>query len=373
MTAQAHSELAARPAPPLWRSLIRLARPTQWSKSVFVLVGPFYGARDLMAAGRTMEGIIIPALLAAAAFAMVSSGCYVINDIFDRVADRSHPRKARRPIAAGYISVPQAWTFAIVLFALAAAFTTSIAFAFPDGGGSALKVGAMLGLYAVNVFCYSARLKHHIIADVISLALGFVIRVLAGCFAIGIEPTVWLLNVTFFLSMFLAFGKRLGERRTLDGRDTPPTPAASSASPAVVSLETGSPRAVSGAALHRRVQARYTDTLLQIAVVVCAAITLMTYALYVQDQSQKLHVGYKLWLTVLPLTYGLFRCIVLLEEGEYDDPTEIAVHDRGMQFAAVLFLAVTIALVVLHRGAPSPATPPPGDPPVQAVTLPAGA
>lgn len=306
------------------RSLIKLARPTQWSKSVFVLIGPFYYVRDQLAAGKSVEAMIVPALLAAAAFALVSSACYVVNDIFDRVADRAHPRKKNRPIASGRVSVGQAWVFAGALLALAAGVTLAI-------GSGAPMVGLWLAIYAANVFAYSAVLKHHIMADVISLASGFVIRVMAGCVAIGIEPTVWLLNVTFFLSMFLAFGKRLGERRTLEGKS-----------------ESGSRKAEGGsAAAHRRVQARYTDSLLQTAVVVSAAITLMTYALYVQDQAEKFHRGFWLWVSVLPLTYGLFRCIVLLEEGKYDDPTEIAVHDRGLQLAAGVFLVVTIGLMVL--------------------------
>ena len=120
---------------------------------------------------------------------------------------------------------------------------------------------------------------------------------MAGCAAVGIEPSVWLLNVTFFLSMFLAFGKRLGERRMLSGADS-------------AAHDPGR------AALHRKVQAGYTDSLLQMAVVVTAVITLMTYALYVKEQGPRYVVGFNLlWLTMLPATYGLLRTIVKLEQG----------------------------------------------------------
>jgi len=168
---------------------------------------------------------------------------------------------------------------------------------------------------------YSVWLKHLIISDVMSLSIGFVLRVMAGCAAVAIQPSTWLLNVVLFLSMFLAFGKRLGERRTLsetlDGE--------------------------SGAALHRRVQQQYTETILQMAVIVTAVATLMTYALYVQASGEEYVRGFNLlWLSVLPASYGLLRCIVLLEAGRYDDPTELATHDRPFQVAGIAFLLVTI-------------------------------
>jgi len=148
---------------------------------------------------------------------------------------------------------------------------------------------------------------------------------------IAIVPSTWLLNVTFFLSMFLAFGKRLGERRTLN--------ASGGADPA-------------GAIAHRKVQERYTDVLLQMAVVVTAVATLMTYAAYVQD-ADTTHPDHPfgfnvLWLSLLPATYGLLRCIVLLEAGKFDDPTELAFKDRGFIAASLMFAAIT-GLVLLSR------------------------
>src|SRR5690606_16191438 len=119
--------------------------------------------------------------------------------------------------------------------------------------------------------------------DVISLASGFVLRVLGGCAAAMVVPSSWLLNCIFFLSMFLAFGKRLGERRTL-GAD---------------------------AAAARGVQSVYTDDLLRMSVVVTAVATLITYAGYVQAHEEDYRRGFNLlWLTMLPATYGLLRCIV---------------------------------------------------------------
>ncbi len=319
---------ADRIAPPLWQSLVRLARPTQWTKSAFVLVGPFYALKDLNFQVQDPWALIIRALIAAGAFALVSSACYVVNDIFDRVADRAHPRKRLRPIAAGHVSTGVAWSFAAVLLVAGASLLLMLR------GSNEQWVALTLGLYALNVFLYSAYLKHKVIADVISLSLGFVLRVMGGCAAAGVEPSVWLLNVTFFLSMFLAFGKRLGERRTLAVADDE--------SPA----DDSRPGSLSRAVEHRRVQAGYTDNLLQMAVMVTAVITLMTYALYVQDLGPRYTRGFNLmWLTMLPAFYGLFRCVVLIERGRYDDPTELATRDRGFQAAGVLFLALTFAFL----------------------------
>jgi len=315
-------ETPAPIAPParqrsLARSLVKLARPVQWSKSAFVLIGPFYGWAGVV---QTHEGT--PTWLLAwwvfavtFGFALASSGCYVINDLADQEADRAHPRKKYRPIACGRVSPRLAVWFAASLIAGSLGLILTIPA--PARWWTLLVVA----LYVVNVMLYSKWLKHLIISDVMSLSLGFVLRVMAGCAALAIVPSTWLLNVVLFLSMFLAFGKRLGERRTLsqtlDGH--------------------------SGAALHRRVQQQYTETILQMSVVVTAVATLMTYALYVQDMGEQYVRGFNLlWLTMLPASYGLLRCIVLLEAGVYDDPTELATRDRPFQLAGFAFLLVTL-------------------------------
>lgn len=316
------------PRPPLAISLLRLARPVQWSKSAFVLFAPLYHLRDQVDEGlpfvEALTAMAPPALAAAAAFALASSGCYVINDMRDREADRAHPRKRNRPIAAGHVSAAQAYAFAAALFVASAALV--LVFIPREDAG---LVGAAIGAYVANVIAYSLYFKHKVIADVMSLSLGFVLRVVGGALAIGISPTVWLLNVVFFLSMFLAFGKRLGERKAFARG---------------VESEEGVGLAVS----HRRVQGAYTDNVLSMAVVVTAVATLMTYALYVEAQAVRYvneAVGL-LWLTLLPATYGLLRCMVMLDRGEYDDPTELAVRDRGVQAAGFAFALITAALFV---------------------------
>lgn len=319
-------------------SLVKLARPHQWAKSVFVLLGPLYGLRALIAAGEAMgkgqgeaiRHILVQALAAAMVFAFASSACYVFNDIQDVEKDRVHPRKKFRPIAAGHVPVGVAWVFMVALFVIAAGFSFFI-----DGrhrGGLLLVVA----LYAANVIAYSAVLKHAVVADVISLSLGFVFRVIGGCVATAIAPSTWLLNVTLFLAMFLAFGKRLGERRTA---------------------------AAAGydASAARGVQAKYTDDLLRMAVVVTAVGTLLTYAGYVQGLEKEytftlalgeLSLGRMnwMWFSILPAMYGMLRAIVLLERGVHDDPTEMVVKDRALAYSGAAFVAISAAVLLLARG-----------------------
>jgi decaprenyl-phosphate phosphoribosyltransferase len=300
------------------RDFVRLARPQQWAKGAFVVVGPAYA----VATGTPLTWSMALSLAAAVlAFGFASSACYVFNDIRDRGADRLHPRKRHRPIASRRVSVPVAGRFALGLLGAAA---LAIGMVFVVGGGSlaALLLAGVIGIYIVNTTIYSLFLKHEVVLDVMVLATGFVLRVMGGCAAALVVPSTWLLNVVLFLAMFLAFGKRLGERRTMGD-------------------------AAPGA---RHVQSAYTDDLLRMAVVVTAVATLITYAGYVQEQERHYQWGFNLlWLTMLPAVYGLLRCIVLLERGDYDDPTELAARDRPFQGAVVVFGLITAAVAVgLH-------------------------
>lgn len=304
-------------ARPLPLALLKLARPAQWAKGLFVVIGPLYAVTD----GVHPPWIAVLATLLA--FNLASSGCYVINDLRDVEQDRAHPRKRRRPIASREVTPRQAGFFAATLFTAAAILVvlTSLTSA-PRAG---FLVAAAVALYTLNVTAYSLRLKRVAILDVVSLAAGFVLRVLGGCAAASVEPSTWLLNCTFFLSMFLAFGKRLGERRTMDEQGRSATTA-------------------------RAVHSVYTDDLLRMVVVMTAVATLVLYAGYIQARDEKYTHGFNLmWLTVLPATYALLRSILLVERGQYDDPTELAVHDRPFQAAIAIYGLLTVGVIVAAR------------------------
>jgi decaprenyl-phosphate phosphoribosyltransferase len=306
----------AVPSTPLWRGLIKLARPKQWSKSAFVAVGPAYWLVDHSPADTPR--FVLTVGLACLAFALASSGCYVFNDLADVEQDRNHPRKRNRPIASGVVPPGVAKVFGVSLFAAAGVCVLPL----PAPGW--WICGLLVAAYIANVMAYSAGLKRIVIADVMSLSMGFVIRVVGGCAAIAIAPTTWLLNVVLFLSMTLAFGKRLGERRA-SGID---------------------------ATSIRGVQKQYSDELLRMALVVTAVGTLLTYAGYVTSrEADFLWFGFNtLWLSLLPATFGLLRAILLLEHGRYDDPTELAVSDRAFQASAALFGVMTVGAWLVSRG-----------------------
>ena len=318
----AHQPSPARARRSLPLALLALGRPKQWSKSGFVLIGPAYGW--VQQGGRFTADGVIAVVLAAAAFALASSGCYAVNDLRDAEADRTHPRKRRRPIASGEVSPQQGLVFAIAMYVLAGLCVALM----PTG--LVWLTGLLVFLHVANVTGYSLGMKRVAVLDVMSLAMGFVLRVVAGCAAADIAPSTWLLNCTFFLSMFLAFGKRFGERRTL-----------------------GSAAAAEAA---RSVQKHYSDEMLRMAVVVTGVATLLTYAGYVQDrvtaqaggEAEVIANGFAfnpLWLTMLPATFALFRCMTLLERGRYDDPTELAFNDWPVRIAAGLFVVLTAAVM----------------------------
>ena len=241
----------------------------------------------------------------------------MFNDIADVEVDRAHPRKRRRPIASGAISVRAAKRFGAAL--LLAGLGCAVAVEGPARWWTLILVV----LHVLNVMGYSAGIKRVAFLDVISLSIGFVLRVMAGCVAIGIWPSTWLLNVSLFLSMTLAIGKRLGERRALGSE--------------------------AAAVAARRVQAAYSDDLLRMSLVVTAVATLLTYAGYVvtrEPDFQLTNAGFNLlWVTILPAMYGLLRSIMLLETGRFDDPTELAVKDRPFQISALVFGAITMGLI----------------------------
>jgi len=303
------------------RAFVKLARPTQWSKSMFVVVGPAYG----WAQGERFEwwGVV----WAAVAFSLASSGLYVINDWFDRERDRVHPRKRHRPLASGTVSARAGLIFAVVLLLM-----SLVAVALLHTWHTRILVGVLVGMHMGNVLTYSAYFKRKVIVDVLSLSMGFVLRVMAGCAAVEIEASSWLLNATLFLSMFLAFGKRLGERRTLGEH----------------------------ASAARTVQQGYSDVLLEMAVVVTAVATLLTYAGYVQSRAEDYTVRFAsvadtalgegfgfnlLWLTMLPSTLAVLRTMVQLDRGAYDDPTELALRDAVVRVCAVAFAGLTVLTI----------------------------
>ena len=286
--------------------LLRAMRPKQWVKNVFVLPALVFARRltDIDALWQ-MAAVF-------AAFSLLASAVYLINDVADIERDRQHPTKRNRPIAAGKVSPRAALALAVLLAAAGL------------GAGWWLSVptGVVLTAYAVNSGLYSVWLKHVVLLDVFLVAFGFLLRVLAGAAAIGVGVSPWLLICTFFVALFLAFCKRRAELADLGG----------------------------DAAAHRTALSGYVDVYVDHVLAALAGMTVMSYALYTIDASVLSRLGTDaLVLTLPPFTFGVFRYLLLVHaHGLGGSPTEVVLSDRGMQATGLLWAIIAIATIYLH-------------------------
>jgi 4-hydroxybenzoate polyprenyltransferase len=303
--AGASPERRRRSARPLALSLVLSLRPSQWTKNLIIFAGLIFGQRLLDPAA------ILHSVAAFVVFCALSGVVYLINDIADREADRQHPLKRFRPIASGAVPVSTAAALAVVLglAALAAAFRLRLEF-----GVVAL---AYVGLLAV----YSGPLKHVVIIDVLTIAIGFVLRAAAGAVVIGVEIGHWLLIVTLLLALFLALSKRRHELILL----------------------------AEGATSHRRILQEYSPYLLDQMIAAVTASTLVAYAFSTVSPEviQKFGTD-KLGLTFPFPLYGIFRYLYLVHQKEGGgSPADMLLNDKPLLICVALW---AIALVLIIYG-----------------------
>jgi 4-hydroxybenzoate polyprenyltransferase len=277
-------------------ALLALARPRHWIKNAFVAAPLFF----------TPEALGLPTLAAAAmavaAFSLAASAVYVFNDFCDRDADRLHPAKRLRPIASGAVSPKAALAFAALLLAGAALLASQLPSAFRT----------VLGVYLALNLAYSWRLKHVSLLDVLIVAVGFVLRVEAGAFAIGVVPSVWIVVCTGLLALFLALAKRRDDL-------------------------------VSGvAAGHRIALAGYNLRFVDTAIAVVLGALAVSYLLYTADQAVIRRYGTeRLYLTAPFVLAGMLRYLqIALVEERSGAPTDIALSDRFLIVCVLGWLAV---------------------------------
>ena len=282
--------------------ILALLRPHQWIKNLFVAAPLFFTPAALSpgALGRVILGI--------ACFSALASAMYVLNDWCDREADRCHPRKRLRPLAAGTVSVRKALLLALGLalagFALAALLLPA-------------AFGQVLAGYVLLNLAYSFWLKRIAILDVLVIAIGFVLRIYAGGFLIGVTPTVWIVACTLLLALFLALAKR---------RDD-----------IVRGLEKN----------HRPALAGYNAAFLDTAIAVVLGSLLVCYLLYTTqaENMARLHSN-KLFLTVPFVIAGVLRYLqVTLVEHRSGTPTRLAVTDRFLLLTILGWLATFAVLI----------------------------
>ena len=291
-------------------NILRLIRPQQWLKNVFVMVPMFFG-------GSLMDVSDIRAsVLTFFAYSFVASSVYCFNDINDVEADRRHPVKCRRPLASGAMSMGAARALMALMLLLACAVTTLL-------GDSAhvLRVGGVLLFYYVMNLCYCAKLKQYAIIDVCVVAFGFVLRVLAGGYATDIVPSKWLVLMTFLLTLFLSFAKRRDDVLRMN--------------------ETGEP--------PRKNTIRYNLTFINQAITITAAVTLVCYIMYTvsPEVTVRFHSD-MLYLTSVFVLLGLLRYMQLtVVDKKSGDPTKVMLRDRFTQLVVVAWALTFLVLIYM--------------------------
>jgi len=278
-----------------FKDLFISMRPKQWVKNLFVF------APLLFVRAFDEQDMVRLAFFAFVLFSFASSSVYLLNDCLDREKDRLHPKKRNRPIASGALSVSVAAGAALICAALAL--------------GGAFFLGYSFGLvivgYLVLNILYSFVLKHVVILDIFSVALGFVLRVVGGALAIAVPVSVWILLCTFFLTLFLAVNKRRSE--LMLGGET------------------------------RTVLQSYSPEFLEQMSTITLSITLITYAFYTfSSEHSRL-----LMLTVPVVVYGLLYYVYAVgNRGKGDgDPTDIVLSERPLQCAIALYVLLAFGIL----------------------------
>jgi decaprenyl-phosphate phosphoribosyltransferase len=288
--------VATPPASKLTLSaLIRTARPKQWVKNVLVFAAP--GAAGVLDQGDELGRSAI----AFVALCLAASGTYFLNDALDAQADREHPTKQNRPVAAGEVSVRLAIGIAVVLILAALAISAPV----NDG-----LLAAVVGGYILNTVSYSIWLKHEPVVDLAAVAAGFVLRAIAGGVAADVRISDWFLIVAAGGSLFMVTGKRHAEQ-----------------------IELGD---ASGA--HRSTLEEYSASYLSFVRAVAASITVTAYILWAFENAAK--TGDETWfrLSIVPFVLAILRYAHLIEQGRGGAPEELVLADRVLQVLGVLWI-----------------------------------
>jgi decaprenyl-phosphate phosphoribosyltransferase len=304
----AAADAVAEPAAPKKSSLglvggvIKTARPRQWVKNVLVFAAPFFAFSK--ATNRTE--LVIDALIAFVAFSLTASSVYLINDAVDVEADRAHPTKRNRPIAAGIVPVPVAYGAAVVFFlaGLAVSFAAS------------WQLAVVLAVYEAVQLAYCFGLKHQPVVDLAIVGSGFLMRSVAGGVAGGIAMSQWFLLVTAFGSLFMVSGKRYAEIMLFER---------------------------TGAKIRSSLK-KYSASYLRFVWATSAAILIMSYCLWAFEIRQVEHNSVWAVVSMVPFVVAVLRYAVDVDGGKAGEPEEIALNDRvlqvlGASWVVTLFLS----------------------------------
>jgi decaprenyl-phosphate phosphoribosyltransferase len=269
----------------LARALLLSARPRQWARNILVFAAPSTGGVLFQ------PGTLSRTTMAFVVFCLAASGIYYVNDIVDRGADQAHPRKRRRPIAAGFLPVRVAAVTAGLL--LGTALTVAV-----------LTLGArfvgVVGAYIALAVVYTFILRSVVLLDIAAVAGGFVLRAVAGGVAVDVPLSSWFLIVACFGALFVAAGKRRSEHATLGP--------------------------VRGG--HRRTLDEYSDEYLRYILGSSSTVTIAAYCLWAfeGEAGRSLQSG----LSIIPFILGIYRYVMLMEGGRGGTPEELVLSDRSL-------------------------------------------
>lgn len=288
----------------MFRALLKTMRPRQWTKNLFIFAALVFDKQLVILSSllRTIAGFAL--------FCLISSAVYIFNDLSDVEADREHPEKRNRPIASGKLPMSVAWVAGIVLVILSVGLGYLLSPAF------ALVV---LGYFLLNL-AYSRWLKHILIVDVLMLAAGFVLRVVAGVALLHVARfSPWLYVVMTLLSLYLGFGKRRAELSLLSEE----------------------------AASHRKVLHGYTIPLLDQYIMIVSGTTIVAYSFYTFS-APNVPANHSMMLTIPFVVYAIFRYLYLVQvQHAGGEPEEILLSDRPFQVSLVLWALMVVIVFYL--------------------------
>lgn len=290
------------------RHIIKVARPTHWIKNLFVFLPVFFGGGLL----NTSEAV--SAALTFLSFSLAASAIYCLNDIIDVNADRAHPVKCNRPIASGAITIPQAYGM------MALSMLVSIVLMFLLPAGQTKTIFVIVAYFLINV-AYCLRLKDYAIIDVCIIASGFVLRILAGGYATGVQLSKWIVLMTFLLTLFLAFAKRRDDVLRMNTTGQAP----------------------------RANTSRYNLTFINQAITITAGVMLVCYVMYtVSPEIIAQFATDKLYLTSILVILAILRYLqISFVDEKSGDPVKVALSDRATQLILLAWLLSFLVIIYL--------------------------
>jgi 4-hydroxybenzoate polyprenyltransferase len=289
------------------RSIVRLLRPQQWAKNLFVFLPAFFDGRI------GHGGILLSSMIAAITFSLVASAVYCFNDIWDVEADKLHPKKCVRPIASGKISVKTGYI--AMSFCLLATLAALSFFEREKG----LILASLIVFYFLMNIAYCMKLKQYTIVDIILISTGFVLRILVGGIAAGISLSAWIILMVFLLAMFLAFAKR---------RDD------------VILYQTTH-------VLPRRNTERYNLDFMNQVITLTATIIMVAYIMYTlsPDVMERFHCQY-VYVTSIFVLAGIIRYLqVTIVDAQSGSPTKVLMHDRFLQSCVLGWILAFVVIL----------------------------